>query len=120
MLSDDPFEIRGGAPVNRLQTPPQARARPAPPPGEVEVELFGVPRVLVGKRSLRVAGGTLGEVATALALACPALTGRVLDAERGWLLGGYIFVVEERFTRDPATPLREGAAVLLVSSVAGG
>ena len=109
-----------GARVSYLQTPPSTRVRPAPPPGTVEVELFGVPRLLVGERSWRIAGRTLGEVATALALACPALVGRVLDAERGWLLGGYIFVVEERFTRDPTTPLREGAAVLLVSSVAGG
>ena len=108
--------------MSYLQTPSHAQVIPAPPLGAVEVavELFGVPRLLVGARSVRVAGRTLGEVATALALACPALVGRVLDAERGWLLGGYIFVVEERFTRDPATPLPDGAAVLLVSSVAGG
>ncbi|MDQ3044372.1 MAG: thiamine biosynthesis protein ThiS [Chloroflexota bacterium] len=106
--------------MSHVQTPPQTRVRAALPPGEIEVEFFGVPRVLVGERSLRVTGKTLEEVATALALACPALVGRVLDAERGWLLGGYIFVVEERFTRDPATRVRDGAAVLLVSSVAGG
>lgn len=86
----------------------------------VEVELFGVPRVLAGERSLRVEGTTLGEVAAALGRACPALVGRVLDAEGVWLVGGYTFVVDERFTRDPGTRLTARSAVLLVSSVAGG
>jgi molybdopterin converting factor small subunit len=86
----------------------------------VEVELFGVPRLVAGRRSLRVSGRTLGEVAAALGAACPGLVGRVLDGESGWLLGGYTFVVDERFTRDRERPLAPGAAVLLVSSVAGG
>lgn len=89
-------------------------------PAGIEVELFGVPRVLAGRRSVNVAGATLGEVAGALGRACPALVGRVLDAEGAWLVGGYTFVVDERFTRDAATPLTGGSAVLLVSSVAGG
>ncbi len=87
---------------------------------EVEVELFGVPRMLAGRRSLLVAGGTLGEVAASLRSVCPVLGGRVLDAESGWLLGGYTFVVDERFTRDASCPLTPEASVLLVSSVAGG
>jgi len=86
----------------------------------VEVELFGVPRMLAGGRSLRVEGATLEEVAVALGRACPALVGRVLDADSGWLVGGYTFVVDERFTRDPGTAVTDETAVLLVSSVAGG
>ena len=86
----------------------------------VEVELFGVPRVLVGGKSVRVEGGTLGEVAAALGRACPALVGRVLEPGTGWLLGGYTFVVDERFTRDAGRAVGAGSAVLLVSSVAGG
>ena len=89
-------------------------------PVSIEVELFGVPRVLAGGRTLRVEGATLGEVAVALGRACPALVGRVLDGEGGWLLGGYTFVVDERFTRDPGCALTPASAVLLVSSVAGG
>ena len=85
----------------------------------VEVELFGVPCLLAGRRSVRVAGGTLGEVTRALVAACPALTGRVTDAHGG-LLAGYVAVVDGRFTSDPAVPVGPAASVLLVSSVAGG
>ena len=86
----------------------------------IEVELFGVPRLLAGQRSLRVAGYTLGELAGALALACPALVGPVLDETSGWIRDGYIFVAGDRFTRDPASTISPGTTVLLVSSVAGG
>src|SRR5687767_14579660 len=86
----------------------------------VEVELFGVPRLVVGERSLRVSGYTLGEVVAALGAACPALVDRVIDRDTAWLLGGYTFVVDERFTRDPGCRLTPASAVLLVSSVAGG
>ena len=88
--------------------------------GGVEVELFGVPRLVAGRRSLRVGGRTLGEVAAALGAVCPALVGRVIDGESGWLLGGYTFVVDERFTLDRERGVAPGAAVLLVSSAAGG
>ena len=86
----------------------------------VDVELFGVPRLLAGGRSLRVAGRTLGEVAAALGVRCPTLVGKVVDGETGWLLDGYTFVVDERFTRDARCPLTPVSSVLLVSSVAGG
>ncbi len=86
----------------------------------IEVELFGVPRLLAGRRTLRVAGRTLAEVAADLGRRCPALHGKVIDRETGWLLSGYTFVVDERFTRDAARPLTTSSSVLLVSSVAGG
>jgi len=89
-------------------------------PALIHVELFGVPRLLVGGATADAAGATLGDLATDLALRAPALAGPVLDAATGWPLDGYAFVVDERFTRDPATPLRPGSTVLLVSSVAGG
>jgi molybdopterin converting factor small subunit len=88
--------------------------------GEIEVELFGVPRMVVGHRRLQVCGDSLGAVATALGEACPELLGRVIDAETGWLLSGYTFVVSERFTTDRDQRLESGMTVLLVSSVAGG
>ena len=86
----------------------------------IEVELFGVPRLLAGQRSLRATGRTLLEVAAVLGAICPALVGQVIDRDTAWLLGGYTFVVDERFTRDPGHPLTPGSSVLLVSSVAGG
>ena len=86
----------------------------------IEVELFGVPRLLVGRRAARVAGRTLAEAAADLGRRYPALVGKVIDGETGWLVSGYTFVVDERFTRDAACPLTPTSSVLLVSSVAGG
>ncbi len=90
------------------------------PPVEVQVELFGVPRLLAGRRSLRVAGGTLRELVAALAVDCPELVGRVIDRESGWLVDGYTFVADDRFTRDADQLLGPASSVLLVSSAAGG
>jgi len=84
------------------------------------VELFGVPRLLLGGARAEAAGATLGDLAADLAARAPALAGPVLDPATGWPRDGYAFVVDERFTRDPATPLGPGSAVLLVASVAGG
>jgi hypothetical protein len=85
-----------------------------------EVELFGVPRLLAGRARIPVGGATLAEVAASLAQCAPQLAGPVLQAETGWLLPGYSFVVDERFTRDPSQPVVAGASILLVSSAAGG
>lgn len=109
---------RAAAPVAgaaRVDRPAEANAAAAP-----GVELFGVPRLLAGARAIPVAGDTLGALAAALAARCPALRGTVLDRETGWLLGGYTFVVDERFTRDAARAVTPTSTVLLVSSVAGG
>lgn len=78
-----------------------------------------MPRLLTGERVVSVAGATLAEVAAALTHAWPQLRGTVLS-DRGWLLGGYTFVVDECFTRDPEQSLAPGTEVLLVTSVAGG
>jgi molybdopterin converting factor small subunit len=93
---------------------------PDTPPPSVTVELFGVPRLLMGARSLTVNGATLADLAADLLLRSPALAGRVLDAGTGWPLDGYSFVVDEQFTRDRDLPLRNGTSVLLVASAAGG
>jgi molybdopterin converting factor small subunit len=86
----------------------------------VDVELFGVPRLLAQQEAVAAHGATLGDLGHTLCRACPALAGTVLHATSGWPLDGYIFVVDERFTRDPQTPLTSGSTVLLVSSAAGG
>jgi hypothetical protein len=62
----------------------------------------------------------LGELAADLVRRQPVLAGRVLDADTGWPLDGYSFVVDERFTRDRALTLRPDSTVLLVASAAGG
>ena len=86
----------------------------------ITVELFGVPRLLEGARSITAAGATLADLAGDLVRRSPALAGRVLDAHTGWPLDGYSFVVDEQFTRDRNLPLRAGTSVLLVASAAGG
>ena len=84
------------------------------------MEFFGVPRLLVGRRSLRVSGHTCGEVVSALGNVAPSLIGPAIDRDSGWLLDGYMLVVDEVFSRDPHRSLRDASSVLLVSSVAGG
>jgi hypothetical protein len=82
--------------------------------------LFGVPRLLAGRTHVHVRGVSLAEVAADLARCAPQLAGPVLQPEGGWLLPGYSFVVDERFTRDPSQPVPAGASILLVASAAGG
>ncbi|MCA9881116.1 MAG: hypothetical protein KC442_25130 [Thermomicrobiales bacterium] len=84
------------------------------------VELFGVPQLLAGRADITVRGATLAEAAADLMGRAPQLAGAVLHPETGWPLPGYSFVVEERFTRDPALPLADTSAILLVASAAGG
>jgi molybdopterin converting factor small subunit len=84
------------------------------------VELFGVPRLLAGSRAVAASGATLGELATDLVRRQPVFAGRVLDPGTGWPLDGYSFVVDEQFTRERETPLREETTVILVASAAGG
>jgi hypothetical protein len=84
------------------------------------VELFGVPRLITGERVLAASGATLAALAGDLLRRYPVLAGRVLDAESGWPLAGYCFVVDEQFTRDREHPLRPETSVLLVASAAGG
>ena len=88
----------------------------------IVVELFGVPRLAAGQRAVSVdaEGSTLADVASALAANCPALRGRVLDSTTGWPLDGYLFALDERFTRDRAAEVRSDSSVLLVASAAGG
>jgi hypothetical protein len=98
----------------------QASSHPVTLPPSVTVELFGVPRLLVGARATAAAGATLADLAADLVRRSPVLAGRVLDAVTGWPLDGYSFVVDEQFTRDRTLPLPPGTSVLLVASAAGG
>ena len=86
----------------------------------VTIELYGVPRLLAGSRLVTAAGATLAELAADIVRHQPVFAGRVLDASTGWPLPGYSFVVDERFTREPETPLASETTVILVASAAGG
>jgi hypothetical protein len=86
----------------------------------VRVELFGIPQILTGRWLVEVPGRSLGEIAEVLAQEFPVLVGPVIDPQTGWLNGGYLFVVDGRFTRDVAHPVGPQSTVLLVSAQAGG
>jgi hypothetical protein len=107
---------RSPSPITHHPSP----SHPAIQPPPVTVELFGVPRLLMGARTLTANGATLAELAADLVRRSPALAGRVLDTCTGWPLDGYSFVVDEQFTRDRDLPLHPGTSVLLVASAAGG
>jgi len=85
----------------------------------IHVELFGIPRERAGVGAAEVAGRTLGDVLTALAARFPRLAGECICDAR--LVDGYTANVNgQRFVVDPATPLADGDAVLLLSADAGG
>ena len=108
--------------MTRSHLPPSSNPSPIThhPSPSITVELFGVPRLLEGARSISANGATLADLAADLVQRSPALAGRVLDAITGWPLDGYSFVVDEQFTRDRDLQLHVGTSVLLVASAAGG
>ncbi len=112
--------MRNSSPSPSPLTPHPSPNQPASWPPSITVELFGVPRLLMGTRSLTARGATLADLAADLVQRSPALAGRVLDTRTGWPLDGYSFVVDEQFTRDRSRPLPAGTSVLLVASAAGG
>jgi len=86
----------------------------------VHVELFGVPRLRAGVSRLTVEAASLGEALLALSRACPVLLGSVLTIE-GSLQPAYTLNINgQRFTTDPATPLRDGDSVILLAVDVGG
>ena len=85
----------------------------------VTIELFGVPRLRAGLARLSVEASSVGEALGALGRACPALAGTVLAG--GGVHAAYRLSVNgERFVSDPAEPLAEGDALILLSADVGG
>ncbi len=85
----------------------------------VTIELYGVPRLRAGLGRLDVEAATLGEALRALGRACPALEGSVIV--EGIARPAYkVSLNGDRFVSDPATPLAEGDAVLLLAADVGG
>lgn len=69
-----------------------------------------------------MAGGTVGEVLTALLDAHPSLKGRLLDeqGEVNRFINIYLNDEDIRFLENLETPVKEGDSVMLVPSIAGG
>jgi molybdopterin converting factor small subunit len=100
--------------------PDPATASNQPRSPRVHVELFGVPRLRAGVSRLAVEAADLGEALRALSRACPALLGSVLSSE-GSLQPAYTLNINgQRFTTDPATPLRDGDSLILLAVDVGG
>jgi molybdopterin converting factor small subunit len=85
----------------------------------ISVELFEGARRLAGVASVRVEGATLGEALDAVRRVLPALEPRVL-VPGGLAPHWRANLNGRRFVEDPATPLQDGDAILLVSALAGG
>ena len=85
----------------------------------ITVELFGVPRMKVGRPAVELEAATVGDALTTLETRFPALRDAVL--RDGQLLPSYIASINARkFVRDPRTPLQEGDVLLLMSATSGG
>jgi molybdopterin converting factor small subunit len=85
-----------------------------------KVELYGSAQLLAGRRSLDVAGETLGEMLGNLAAQVPALVGTVLEAD-GRLTPAYTVNLNGlRFVRQLHEPVSATDEVLILSSLSGG
>ena len=82
------------------------------------VEFFGVPRQRAGISELEVQADTLGRLLGTLAGQIPSL-GELIDVDR--LYPAFVANLNgDQFVSDPATPLKEGDCVLILSADAGG
>ena len=90
----------------------------------VRVELFGVPRILAGRKHVDLAVDPPADraaLAHSLALTCPALVGKVIRADGSDIEDGYVFNLDGTAFLPAEMPrLLEGDSLLLLSSQAGG
>ena len=82
------------------------------------VEFLGVPRQRAGISELEVQADTLGRLLESLAAQIPSL-GELINVNR--LYPAFVANLNgDQFVSDPATPLKEGDCVLILSADAGG
>ena len=85
----------------------------------IVIELFGVPRLRAGIGRIDLEATTVGEALAALGRACPSLAGAVITGP-GLHPAYRLSLNGDRFVTDPATPLADGDALLLLAADAGG
>lgn len=92
---------------------------------QVLVEFYGIPRLRAGRATLELHWGaelktiTLADVLRDLANQLPAFARHCLEDNA--LGKGYIANLNgHRFVSDPATPISDGASLLILSADAGG
>jgi molybdopterin converting factor small subunit len=85
----------------------------------VTVELYGVPRLRAGASRVEVPAGTLASILHALASALPGLVPDIV--QDGRLTEHALVAIDGReLVADPATPIADGAVLVLISAAAGG
>jgi molybdopterin converting factor small subunit len=85
----------------------------------ITVELFGIPRQRAGVAQTQAEGARLDEVLADLARRFPLLA-RECFAEAGLQSGTMANLNGQHFVTDPATALRPGDSLLILSADAGG
>jgi hypothetical protein len=86
----------------------------------INVELFGMPRVVAGTRSIKASGTYLGDVLQSAVEVAPTLRNYIIDDDGTWLNPAYTFVVDGQFTNDPNQAVSSESDVLLVARASGG
>ena len=87
------------------------------------IELYGIARLIAGRKELTVAlaeGATVGDALRALALAVPNLVGSVLSPEGDVVEGNVLSLGGRAFVADRSTPLSLDVPLLILPAIAGG
>lgn len=86
---------------------------------QVRVEFFGIPRARAGVSETLAEGDSLGELVLELSQRFPKLGESCFDGPQ--FRPGYTANLSgDKFTTDPAAPLRENDSILILSLDAGG
>ena len=90
----------------------------------VKVELFGTPRLAAERREVELVlpqGAGSKEFAAALAIACPALVGKVIRDDLSGLQDGYVLNRNGlAFLKGGVLNVQDGDSLLILSNQAGG
>jgi molybdopterin converting factor small subunit len=86
----------------------------------INVELFGMPRIVAGTRRIEASGSALGDILQSAIERAPILRNHITDENGTWLNPGYTFVVDGQFTNDPDHVVSSESDVLLVARASGG
>jgi len=86
---------------------------------QVHIEFFGIPRARAGVAAVTAEGTNLGDVLEDLSARLPDL-GQACISGRNLKPGYTANLRGEQFVTDPATEIREGDVILLLSLDAGG
>lgn len=90
---------------------------------EQRIELFGVARLLAGRKELTVElpdGATVGDALRAIGAECPTLIDSVLTPQGDLVEGSILSLGGRSFGIDRETPLPADTPVLILPAIAGG